>query len=197
MLTTSGSPHRPVGKMRSVRTRPLEVHLPTRSRSSERGTQRPISGPLPQDQQASQASDPDTARTAPITLSLGGSSFMGLTLPPLPSAMLPMKKRPLDEVLSDETPPQQDKMSAEIDQLAEEAPLQPDNLSVGPSETHNVAPHRQKRSKNNEEPSTSQALPIVARNSATDSDGSERRPPERRPERVSEASRRGSRANPS
>ncbi|KAI1327509.1 hypothetical protein F5Y16DRAFT_371518 [Xylariaceae sp. FL0255] len=43
------------------------------------------------------------------------TSFTGLTPPPLPLAMLPGKKRTLDEILEDETLPLKDKMSAEIE----------------------------------------------------------------------------------
>ncbi|KAH8157142.1 hypothetical protein CIB48_g11103 [Xylaria polymorpha] len=169
--------------------------VPTRSRSSERGLQPPFTRPLPREQQTSLTSGPDPARTVPGTLSLGSSPLMGLTLAPLPPAMLPSKKRPLDEVLSDETPPEKDKMSAEIDQIAGEAPLQLHALSVGSSETQDVAPgesHRQKRSKVSEAPSIPQALPLDMRSSATNSD--RRRSVERRSEHVPGASRPGSRA---
>ncbi|KAI0453111.1 hypothetical protein F5B21DRAFT_480916 [Xylaria acuta] len=171
--------------------------VPTRTRSSECGLQQPIAMRLPQDEQASQTNGPDTARAIPGTLSLGSSSFMGLTLAPLPSAMLPTKKRPLGEVLSDKTPPEKDKMSAEIDQLAGEAPLQLHALSVCSSETQDLAPsvaHRQKRSKINEELSTSQSLPTVMGDSATNSDRRSHRPPVRRSEHDPDASQRGNRA---
>ncbi|KAI1749893.1 hypothetical protein F4782DRAFT_532973 [Xylaria castorea] len=169
----------------------------TRSRSSERGLQRLTTMRHPRDQQASQTSGPDTARAIPGTSSShGSSSFMGLTLAPLPSAMLPTKKRPLDEVLNDQTLPDQDKMAAEIDQLASEAPVRPHALSVGSSETQDVAPSeppRRKKSKTNEE-STPQALPIIVRHAATTSDRRGRTPPERRSEHLTNASHRGSRA---
>ncbi|KAI0857646.1 hypothetical protein F4860DRAFT_352772 [Xylaria cubensis] len=150
---------------------------PTRSRSSERGIQRRHQ----HDQQACQRRGPDAT---PGTLSQDSSSFiMGLTLTPLPSAMLPMKKRPLDELLKDSTPPEKDKMSAEIDQLASETP----------SKTRDVAPDeppRRKRTKTNEG-STSQALPIIMRDLTTNSDRRGHAPPERRSEH--NPSRRGSR----
>ncbi|KAI0447586.1 hypothetical protein F4803DRAFT_269504 [Xylaria telfairii] len=152
----------------------------------------PFTGSLLQEQQTSLTSGPDTAHTVPGTLSLGNGPLMGLTLAPLPSAMLPSKKRPLDEVLSDETPPEKDKMAAEIDQIAGEAPLQPHPLSVGSSETAPGESHRQKRSKVNEAPSTPQALPIDMRNSATNSDRC--KSVERRSEHAPDASRPGSRA---
>ncbi|KAI8953670.1 hypothetical protein F4801DRAFT_536178 [Xylaria longipes] len=154
---------------------------PTRSRSSERGPQRTTAMRLPRDQQTSQRSGPDTARAIPGTMSLGSSSFMGLTLAPLPSAMLPNKKRALDEVLSDETPPEKDKMSAEIEQLAGEL--------AGEALLQPPEPHRQKRSKVNEEPSTPQAPPIATRDSAMNSDRHERRS-----EHAPDASYRGNRA---
>ncbi|KAI1735757.1 hypothetical protein F4680DRAFT_297412 [Xylaria scruposa] len=157
----------------------------TRSRSSERGIQRLTTLQHQHDQQASQTSGPDTANAIPRTLSHDSSSFMGLTLAPLPSAMLPVKKRPLDELLKDRTPPEKDKMSAEIDQLASETPS--GARDVTPDE-----PPQRKRSKTNEE-SIPQALPIVMRDSTTNSDRRSRAPRDRRSEHPTNASHRGSR----
>ncbi|KAI5917234.1 hypothetical protein F4810DRAFT_716674 [Camillea tinctor] len=47
--------------------------------------------------------------------------FQGLTPPPLPTAMLPTRKRTLREILSDEKRPEKDKLAQEIDKLADEA----------------------------------------------------------------------------
>ncbi|TRX96814.1 hypothetical protein FHL15_002120 [Xylaria flabelliformis] len=153
----------------------------TRSRSSERGIQRSPTMRHQHDQQACQTKGPDAT---PGASSHDSSPFiMGLTLTPLPSAMLPMKKRPLNELLEDRTPPEKDKMSAEIDQLASETPSK--TRDITPDE-----PPRRKRSKTNEG-STSQALPIIMRDSTTNSNRRGRAPLERRSEH--NASHRGSR----
>ncbi|KAI0546062.1 hypothetical protein F4679DRAFT_437434 [Xylaria curta] len=154
---------------------------PTRSRSSERDIQQLTTMRHKHNQQASQTSDPDPANAIPRTLSHDGSSFMGLTLTPLPSAMLPMKKRPLDELLKDKTPPEKDKMSAEIDQLASETPS--GTCDVAPDE-----PPRRKRGKASEE-SIPRALPIIM----GDSNRRGRAPRERRSEHPTNASHRGGR----
>ncbi|KAI3338664.1 hypothetical protein F4824DRAFT_72788 [Ustulina deusta] len=143
--------------------------LPTRSRSSERELQRPMNtGPV-QHLQAARTNHPDATDATRGISSVDSSSLMGLMLSPLPSAMLPNKKRSLVEVLDDESPPQKDKMSDEIDELA--------------------SGHQRKKSKAHGEPSTSRAPPTGTRDSATSSDERENRPQERRSESIHDATR--------
>ncbi|KAI0965185.1 hypothetical protein F4678DRAFT_343560 [Xylaria arbuscula] len=142
--------------------------LRTRSRSSERGRERPQTRISAQNLQAAPASNPDKTDTTPGASTVGSNSLLGLTLSPLPMDMLPNKKRSLGEVLGDESPPQKDKMSDEIDHLARA---------------------QRKRSRADGGPSSSQALPIVAGDVETNSDDLENRSPERRSVRVRDASR--------
>ncbi|KAI3318337.1 hypothetical protein HD806DRAFT_512594 [Xylariaceae sp. AK1471] len=164
--------------------------MQTRSQSSERGLQRPMTRRLRQELQADQKNRLDASNPTIGISPLISSSFRGLTPDPLPSAMLPDKKRSLDEMLHDKTPPQNDKMSAEIDQLAEEGPPHSYILQAGPSETQNVEAHQShqwKRSRASGGSSTHQVLPDRT------SDGRGDRPPERRSERIRNAARHGGR----
>ncbi|KAJ8131721.1 hypothetical protein O1611_g1905 [Lasiodiplodia mahajangana] len=158
--------------------------------SSEPRPQRPMTRRFLQDLHAS------TGRAAREISSLGSSSLRGLTPPPLPPAMLPSKKRSLGEVLGDESPPEKDKMSVEIDQLAGGGPSRPHALAAGPSGTQSVMSiqsHRRKKSKASGEELTFRMPPRGTRGSAMDSDGPGDKSPERRSERVYDASRVGNR----
>ncbi|GAW10706.1 hypothetical protein ANO14919_000410 [Xylariales sp. No.14919] len=164
----------------------------TRSRSSERGLQRHATRRLAQHLQTARTSHSDIPDAARGESSLGSSSLIGLTLDPLPPDMVPNKKRSLGEVLGDDSPPQKDKLSAEIDRLAEED--LPNDLSAGSSGTQNVAPaepHRHKRIRASGDPSTSRVVPIVPGGPSTSSDGPGNRPGEGRSERTRAASHRG------
>ncbi|KAI0867858.1 hypothetical protein GGS24DRAFT_252167 [Hypoxylon argillaceum] len=115
--------------------------LYTPSRCSEPSVRPPKSRRFLEDLQAAQ-----TNRLG----SLDDGSFRGLTPPPLPFDMLPSKKRPLCEVLGDESPPRKDKLTVEIEQLAREEPASSRASPAGPSGTQNVTPiqsHRRKKSK--------------------------------------------------
>ncbi|KAI0199240.1 hypothetical protein F4808DRAFT_433126 [Astrocystis sublimbata] len=150
----------------------------TRSRSPERG--RSITRGRLFDQHTSQ----------PRNRTLTSSPFMGLALDPLPPAMLPNKKRPLAEVLSDETPPEKDKMSVELDQLARKAHDQtPGSSGIG-SNVPDGSP-RPKKSKANEELLDPQMSPTITR----DPSGGGRNSPTGRSGHEPATSRGGSRAN--
>ncbi|KAI0813956.1 hypothetical protein GGR55DRAFT_489048 [Xylaria sp. FL0064] len=148
--------------------------LPTHSGPSEPAVERPLTRRFAQHLQAAQTDHANTTEAAPATSTIGGNSLMGLTLSPLPSAMLPSRKRSLGEVLGDETPPGKDKLSAEIDHLA----------SV-----------QRKKSRADGDPPTPRALLIVTRDPTTHPDASENIRPERQPERrsgrIRDTSRRG------
>ncbi|KAI1127370.1 hypothetical protein F5Y10DRAFT_194865 [Nemania abortiva] len=164
--------------------------VPTLSLSSEPGLRRPMTRRFLQDLQASQTNRLDAGRAARETLSPSNSSLRGLTPPPLPSSMVPSKKRSLGEVLGDESPPEKDKMSAEIDQLAGGELGLSHASPAGPSGTQSVAPtrtHQRKKSRVSEESSTFRMLPRSTVDSATDRDGPGS--PERRRDRVHDAPR--------
>ncbi|KAI1423305.1 hypothetical protein F5Y12DRAFT_551495 [Xylaria sp. FL1777] len=163
--------------------------LRIRSRSSERRLQRPMTRGFAQHLQTARTSHPDTPDSTQGTSSSTTSSLIGLTLTPLPSAMLPSKKRSIGEVLGDESPPEKDKMSAEIDQLAGRPSS---DLAASSSGTQNATPtesRQRKKRKASGESSTSRALPIVTRNLLTTSDERGNEPPGRRSERIRDATR--------
>ncbi|KAI0435328.1 hypothetical protein F5Y09DRAFT_2671 [Xylaria sp. FL1042] len=162
--TSGGSPH--------PGSDDIEL-FPPGSRSSERELEQPVTRQFAQHLQAVRTDHLDATDAAPETSTVGGSSLMGLTLSPLPSAMLPSRKRSIREVLRDESTPEKDKMSAEIDHLEKV---------------------QRKKSRTDGDPSTPRALPITTRDPSTHSDESENRSPERRSERIRGTSRRGSSA---
>lgn len=140
-----------------------------RSRSSEPTLERPMTRRFLQDLEAARTSGLDVASAAQAISAPSSSSLRGLTPPPLPSVMLPSKKRSLGEVLSDDSPPQKDKMSVEIDQLAG-GPLKSHLEHVGPSGTKIVAhtpSHPLKKSRVGAGPSSPRPLPVVIGDSAT------------------------------
>jgi hypothetical protein len=158
----------------------------TRSRSSERGVRRPVTRRLMQELRADRMNRPDASNPTMGIPSMISSSFRGLTPDPLPSAMLPDKKRSLDEVLLDESRPRKDKMSAEIDQLTEGGPPQSHVSQAGPSGTQNTErtrTHRRKRSRTSGESLTPRVLPDRSSDERGD------RSPQRRSERIRNATR--------
>ncbi|KAI0520930.1 hypothetical protein F5B22DRAFT_644671 [Xylaria bambusicola] len=161
----------------------------TRSRSSDRRPRRSVTRRLLQHIQTSEVSDPDTAGMAHGISSLGNEPLMGLSpLSPLPPAMLPTKKRSLDEVLGDQSPPEKDKMSAEIDELAGGPTSDLSGSSSGPRNAVATGSHQRKKSKSNGESSSARALPVMTRGSATDSEQHGNRREQRRSERIRNAS---------
>lgn len=165
----------------------------TRSRSSEPRLQRPMTRRFLQDLEAARTNYLDVPPAAQVISAPSSSSLRGLTPPPLPSVMLPSKKRYLGEVLSDDSPPQKDKMSAEIDQIAGGS-LESQLKRAGPSGTQNVAhtlSHPAKKSRVGGGPSSPRPLPVVAGDSS--SDRLENRLLERRSGSPRDPSRPGSR----
>ncbi|KAI1826503.1 hypothetical protein F4861DRAFT_86275 [Xylaria intraflava] len=178
---------------------PDELELvQTRSRSSERSSQGSMTMRLVQDLHAAPTEgrglignrDPidggnttdvrDPTTTTQGTTGADGNPFkgLGLTPPPLPSVMLPGKRRRLVEILDDEKAPEKDKLSVEIDRIAEAGSSESNALQAGPPGTQNdepVHPHRRKKSK------TSEQLPAL-RTMTDDIDPDQRgdRLPERR-----------------
>ncbi|KAI1192168.1 hypothetical protein F5B17DRAFT_379693 [Nemania serpens] len=154
----------------------------TRSRSSGPGLQRPMTRRLLRDLEAARTIRQDIGSTAQAISSPSSSSLRGLTPPPLPSVMLPGKKRSLDEVLNDDSPPQKDKMSVEIDRLAVGSPNSQLKLA-GPSGTQNATrtpSHPPKKSRVGGGPSSPRQLPVVIEDLVTSSDTLRNRPLERR-----------------
>ncbi|KAI1174632.1 hypothetical protein F4777DRAFT_377803 [Nemania sp. FL0916] len=145
----------------------------TRSRSSDAGLPRPATRRPLQTLQTAQTHRLDTSRATQGISTLSSSSLRGLTPPPLPSAMLPSKKRSLGEVLGDESPPEKDKMSVEIDHLVgAEEPSWAQHPTAGSSGTQDVLPiqsHRRKRNRVSGEPSTLRAPLGVIRDSTPNS----------------------------
>lgn len=128
------------------------AHTP--SRSSRQAHEGPMTRPLLQDAQASRTSNQGATSGTQGLSTVDSSSLRGLTPAPLPPDILPSKKRTLAEVLRDESPPQKDKLCAEIDQLYGEEASHSHSSSAGPSDARDaLAPqsHRHKKSKANEE----------------------------------------------
>jgi len=127
--------------------------------SPERGLRQAPARRLLHERQADQSTSTDTPDLACETETHHGSPLLDL-MSPLSPVTLSGNKRSLDEVLQDDRPPQKDKLSAEIDQLAGETP-QPDVAQAGPSGTNRwetAHPYRRKRSRASRELSTSQTL---------------------------------------
>ncbi|KAI0406196.1 hypothetical protein F4802DRAFT_120915 [Xylaria palmicola] len=170
--------------------------LNTRSQSSELQPQRPMTRRLRHDLRATRTGSSDIAQAPQGTASSspGSGSLMDLALSPLPLGMLPNRKRSLDEVLRDESPPQKDKMSVEIDRLAGGEPGQPSSSQASTSGSQNRAQsHRRKKSRTSERPFAPRVIPNIVRGSSQNEEGGVNRPSERRSERLRDASRRGSR----
>ncbi|KAF2968443.1 hypothetical protein GQX73_g5144 [Xylaria multiplex] len=180
---TSGSSDLGDDDSRSVHTQP---------KSSECEPQQPTSKESEEDPQTTQANHSDPTGVEPRVPPVDSSSLIGLTLEPLLGILPTGRKRSLGEVLDDENPPQKDKLSAEIEQLAGGLPH---DAFVSSSRTQDVAPadsHQQKRSKISRELSTPRVLPIAIGDSSMRSDERGDGPVERRSERIRVASRRGS-----
>ncbi|KAI1436615.1 hypothetical protein GGR50DRAFT_693020 [Xylaria sp. CBS 124048] len=162
----------------------------SRSRSSEHGRQRPRKPKrLLKDLPSAPTENRDSAGSSRGMPSRGSSSFRGLTPPPLPSAMLPSKKRHLDEVLCDKSPPEKDKMSVEIERIASGSSSEPYVLQGGPSGTQNevhICSHRQKETKTSAELSAPRTM-----TSATISDQGGNNLPRRRSSRIRDTFHRG------
>ncbi|KAI8629579.1 hypothetical protein F5Y19DRAFT_86388 [Xylariaceae sp. FL1651] len=161
------------------------------SRSSDRGPRRSLTRRHTTELEADRRTHQDTLSSTDGIPQLGGNSLRGLTPPPLPPAMLPDKKRSLGEVLRDESPPQQDKMAAEIERLAK-GELSSFVTEPGSSGTQTVGAthgHRRKRSKVAEESATPQVMPLARRDSNAIMDGHKDKPQERRSERIRNAAR--------
>ncbi|KAI1113449.1 hypothetical protein F5Y14DRAFT_210307 [Nemania sp. NC0429] len=170
--------------------------VPAQSRPSEPPRlQRPMTRRFLRDLEAARTKRLDAAPGAQPISSSSSSSFMGLAPAPLPSVMLPSKKRSLDEVLSDDSPPQKDKMSVEIDQLAG-GPRGSSLNHAGPSATQDAAhtPSRPpKKSRVGRGPLSPRPSPVVIGDLATSPDTPRNRPPERRLDLPRNPSRAGSR----
>ncbi|KAK5625048.1 hypothetical protein RRF57_000764 [Xylaria bambusicola] len=161
----------------------------TRSRSSDRGPRRPVTRRLLHNIQTAQARDSNTTGMAQRISSLGDEPLMGLSpLSPLPPAMLPTKKRSLNEVLGDQSPPEKDKMSAEIDELAGRPTSDLPSSSSEPGNAVATGSHQRKKSKVSGDSSSSRALPVMTRVPATDSEQRGNRREQRRSERIRNAS---------
>ncbi|KAI0537652.1 hypothetical protein GGR58DRAFT_331922 [Xylaria digitata] len=179
---TSGSSDLGIDDLRS---------LHTQSQSSERELQQPTTKESKQHPQDTQTSRSDPIDVVPRVSSVDSSSLIGLTLEPLPGILSTSKKRSLGEVLDDESPPQKDKLSAEIEQLAGGLPY---DLFASSSRARDVAPadsHQQKKSRVDGELSTPRVLPIATEDLGMSSDARGDRPVERRSERIRAAPRRG------
>ncbi|GAP86374.1 hypothetical protein SAMD00023353_1800320 [Rosellinia necatrix] len=147
------------------------VYTPSRSSQPER--RRPMTRRHLQDLQAAQESHEDTAYATDEMSSLNSNPFRGLTPAPLPPAMLPSKKRSLDEVLRDNSPPQKDKLFTEIEQLSGEEVSRPHTPPAGPSGTQNNMPvwsHQRKKSRVSIESSGPRVVPIARGDPVTNSD---------------------------
>ncbi|KAI1503874.1 hypothetical protein F5X99DRAFT_78898 [Biscogniauxia marginata] len=108
------------------------------SLSSGQGPRRPVTRRLTQGIQAYQQSRLGVMSSRDEILRWDDGQinrFKGLTPPPLPSAMLPTKKRTIGEILNDEKPPEKDKLAQEIDKLAQGAdPAKGYVLQSGPAD---------------------------------------------------------------
>jgi hypothetical protein len=106
----------------------------SRSQSPERGLRRAPTRWLLHERQAGQSTSTDTPDLIHETETHHGSPLLDL-MSPLSPVTLSGNKRSLDEVLNDNSPPQKDKLSTEIDQLASDI-LQPDIAPTSPSGTN-------------------------------------------------------------
>lgn len=116
---------------------PASLTGPRPSLPSGQGTRRPVTRRLAQDIQAYQQSHSGVMSSRDDILQWDDSQinrFQGLTPPPLPTAMLPTRKRTIGEILTDENRPHKDKLAQEIDKLAAEAgPSSSSVLGRGPA----------------------------------------------------------------
>lgn len=162
----------------------------TRSRSFDRRPRRPVISSLSQHIQTAQADDSNAADTARGISSRGNHSLIGLSpLSPLPHAMLPTRKRSLEEVLGDQSRPEKDKLSAEIDELAgKQPPSGPPESSSSARDISATGSHQRKKSRTSGEPSITRALPVRTRSSATNSEEHGNRGERRRSQRIRNAS---------
>ncbi|KAI1334879.1 hypothetical protein F5Y15DRAFT_400156 [Xylariaceae sp. FL0016] len=90
--------------------------------------------------------------------------FRGLTLDPLPSAMVPSRKRSLSTILADDSPPRKDKLTEEIDQIARDSDGSYGLASDGPKTRggySNQSPqdHRKKRTRTTERADIPRTMP--------------------------------------
>ncbi|KAI1361291.1 hypothetical protein F5Y08DRAFT_342820 [Xylaria arbuscula] len=160
----------------------------TRSRSSDHRPHRPVVSSLSQHIQTVQANDSNTTNPIQGTSSRGNDSLIGLSpLSPLPHAMLPTRKRSLEEVLGDESQPAKDKMSAEIDELAREPTSDLPDSSSGSRDVLAARSHQRKKSRSSGA-SISRAVPVRTRSSASHSEQRGNSGEQNRPQRNRNAS---------
>ncbi|KAJ3579814.1 hypothetical protein NPX13_g752 [Xylaria arbuscula] len=161
----------------------------TRSRSSDHRPHRPVVSSLSQHIQTVQANDSNTTNPIQGTSSRGNDSLIGLSpLSPLPHAMLPTRKRSLEEVLGDESQPAKDKMSAEIDELAREPTSDLPDSSSGSRDVLGARSHQRKKSRSSGGSSIYRAVPVRTRSSASHSEQRRNSGEESRSQRIRNAS---------